>query len=80
VLADQWKGKPLNAPNDVVVHPDGGIWFTDPGYGILMEYEGNKAKQEIKEAVTACLIQNLKAGNGDRRDLQAERPVLLARL
>jgi gluconolactonase len=51
VLADQWKGKPLNAPNDVVVHPDGGIWFTDPGYGILMEYEGNKAKQEIKEAV-----------------------------
>ncbi len=33
VLADQWKGKPLNAPNDIVVHPDGAIWFTDPGYG-----------------------------------------------
>src|SRR5207245_1837561 len=27
VLADNWNGKPLNAPNDVVVHPDGGIWF-----------------------------------------------------
>ena len=41
VLADKWQGKPLNAPNDIVVHPDGGIWFTDPGYGILGNYEGN---------------------------------------
>ncbi len=51
VLADKWQGKPLNAPNDIVVHPDGGIWFTDPGYGILGNYEGNKAELENKEAV-----------------------------
>jgi gluconolactonase len=51
VLADQWQGKPLNAPNDAVVHPDGGIWFTDPGYGILLNYEGHKAELQLKEAV-----------------------------
>jgi gluconolactonase len=51
VLADQWKGKPLNAPNDIVVHPDGGIWFTDPGYGIMGDYEGHLARLEVKEAI-----------------------------
>lgn len=51
VLADKYQGKLLNAPNDVIVHPDGGIWFTDPGYGTLMNYEGNKGELQIKEAV-----------------------------
>ena len=47
VLMDNFQGKRLNAPNDVVVHPDGHIWFTDPGYGILLNYEGNKAEFEL---------------------------------
>jgi len=51
ILADKFDGKPLNAPNDVIVHPDHGIWFTDPGYGSLMDYEGHKGKLELKEAV-----------------------------
>ncbi|HME09691.1 MAG TPA: SMP-30/gluconolactonase/LRE family protein [Bryobacteraceae bacterium] len=51
VIADKYNGKLLNSPNDIVVHPDGGIWFTDPPYGILGNYEGAQAKQEIKEAV-----------------------------
>ncbi len=50
-IADHYNGKPLNSPNDITVHPDGGIWFTDPPYGILGNYEGFQAKQEIKEAV-----------------------------
>lgn len=51
VIADKWQGKPLNSPNDIVVHPDGGIWFTDPTYGILGNYEGFQATPELKQAV-----------------------------
>ena len=47
VLASHWQGKRLNSPNDVVVHSDGGIWFTDPSYGILSDYEGLRAESEI---------------------------------
>jgi gluconolactonase len=51
VLADKFEGKRLNAPNDAVVAPSGDIWFTDPGYGAHMHYEGNKGTLELKEAV-----------------------------
>lgn len=51
VLADKFDGKPFNAPNDVVQHPDGALWFTDPGYGSLMNYEGHKGPLLLKEAV-----------------------------
>jgi gluconolactonase len=61
VLADSWQGKPLNAPNDAVVHPaDGAIWFTDPGYGALMNYEGHKGTLHIKEAVYRIDAKTLK--------------------
>jgi gluconolactonase len=47
VLIDKYKGNRLNAPNDVVVHSNGSIWFTDPGYGIMSDYEGHKDKFEL---------------------------------
>ena len=80
VLADRFNGKPLNAPNDPVVHPDGGIWFTDPGYGASMDYEGNKAPLELKEAVYRIDPQIRQARQGHRRPLQTQRPLLLTRL
>ena len=46
VLADAFEGKPLNSPNDVVVHSNGSIWFTDPTYGIMSDYEGYKAEPQ----------------------------------
>jgi gluconolactonase len=39
VIAEAFNGKRLNSPNDVVPHPDGSIWFTDPPYGGQL-YEG----------------------------------------
>ncbi len=47
VLIDRFEGRRLNAPNDVVVHPDGAIWFTDPGYGLHWNYEGDKGDLEL---------------------------------
>jgi gluconolactonase len=47
VLAERHQGKRFNAPNDIVTHSDGAIWFTDPGYGITGNYEGHKAELEL---------------------------------
>ena len=47
VICDNFEGKRLNSPNDVVVKSDGSIWFTDPQFGILGDYEGDKADSEL---------------------------------
>ena len=46
VLLDRFDGKRLNGPNGVVVDSDGAVWFTDPGYGIVMAYEGERVEAE----------------------------------
>ncbi|ODS53134.1 MAG: gluconolactonase [Acidobacteria bacterium SCN 69-37] len=39
VIADRWDGRRFSSPNDVVAHPDGSYWFTDPPYGASL-FEG----------------------------------------
>ena len=51
VIADRYDGKRLNSPNDVVVHPDRSMWFTDPPYGIRGNYEGLPAESELPLSV-----------------------------
>ena len=51
VLLERFEGKRLNAPNDAVVHSNGGVWFTDPGYGSLLHYEGYKEEFKLPTCV-----------------------------
>jgi gluconolactonase len=60
VLADRFEGKRFNSPNDVVVKNDGSIWFTDPSYGILFDYEGGRAASEIG----ACHVYRIDGQSG----------------
>jgi len=53
-VVDRYQGKRLNSPNDVVVKSDGTIWFTDPPYGILTDYEGDKAEPEYGGCHVFC--------------------------
>ncbi len=47
VILDRFDGKRLNSPNDVVVKSDDSIWFTDPPFGILGNYEGDRSPPEL---------------------------------
>lgn len=60
VLAHNYHGHRLNAPNDVVVAADGAVWFTDPGYGIMTDYEGRRADFELDTA-----LYRLEPGSGE---------------
>jgi gluconolactonase len=59
VVADRFNGKPLNSPNDVVMKSDGSIWFSDPHYGIMSNYEGFAAAQE-----NPCVVYRANPADG----------------
>jgi len=61
VIADAYQGKRLNSPNDVVVKSDGSVWFTDPDYGILTNYEGEQADGEVG----GCYVYRVDPASGD---------------
>ena len=60
VIADRFDGKRLNSPNDVIVSRDGSIWFTDPHYGIMTDYEGYRSEQELP-----CQVYRVDPETGD---------------
>jgi gluconolactonase len=73
VLADRFEGARLNSPNDIVCASDGGIWFTDPSFGIASNWEGDAAPAERPHAVyridpasgaLACVIDDMDGPNG----------------
>ena len=73
VLADQFQGRRLNSPNDIVVKSDGSIWVTDPVFGILGNYEGFQAEPELSQNVyrldpdtgeLICLTDDVLGPNG----------------
>jgi gluconolactonase len=73
VLADNYKGKRLNSPNDIVCKSDGSLWFTDPSFGILGWWEGEPATQEIAHGLyridpvtgeLTLLLDDLEGPNG----------------
>ena len=59
VIADSYQDMPLNSPNDVVVKSDGTIWFSDPHYGIMTNYEGHKSEQ-----VLPCNVYRVNPADG----------------
>jgi gluconolactonase len=65
VLADRYLGKRLNSPNDIVVKSDDTVWFTDPDYGILSDFTGNKAPSEIG----ACHVFRADPRTGELRSV-----------
>jgi len=73
VIIDRFDGKRLNSPNDVVVKSDDSIWFTDPPFGILGHYEGEKAPLELptnvyrvdgRTGVTTVVADDINGPNG----------------
>ncbi|MET0736437.1 MAG: SMP-30/gluconolactonase/LRE family protein [Microbacterium sp.] len=72
VLADSYGGSPLNSPNDVTVHPDGAVWFTDPTYGIVSDYEGRAG--ESQQPVRGVYRIDPKSGEASLALSQLEQP------
>ncbi len=73
VLADRYRGKRLNSPNDIVCQRGGAIWFTDPPFGIQGWWEGEPAEPELPHGVyridplsgeLACVLDDLAGPNG----------------
>lgn len=73
VIADRFGGQPLNSPNDVVVARDGGVWFTDPPFGLVSDYMGCRGEAALpanvyridpRNGALTCVAEDLAGPNG----------------
>jgi gluconolactonase len=67
VLADKYDGKRFNSPNDVAIHSDGTLWFTDPPWGLTEKAElpGHYVfKLEPKTGKVEAIVKDLAMPNG----------------
>jgi gluconolactonase len=68
VLADRYQGKRLNTPNDVVLGPDGALYFTDPTLDLRKTEKQELAFQGVyrlgRDGALALLIDDLQQPNG----------------
>jgi gluconolactonase len=74
IIADRYKGRRLNSPNDLSVASDGSVWFTDPTFGVDGNYEGIKGEHEqekhnvfrvdARSGAIAAVIEDVVQPNG----------------
>jgi gluconolactonase len=55
ILADKYRGKRLNSPNDLVYGPHGALYFTDPPYGLPTQADYDSLKQLLVNGVYRIL-------------------------
>lgn len=60
-IATHHEGRRLNSPNDIIVAPDGAVWFTDPPYGLIQPHEGYGGEQEQP----GCFMYRLDPSTGE---------------
>jgi gluconolactonase len=70
VLADNFRGKRLNSPNDLVYRSDGSLYFTDPPFGLPKFYDDPRKQLPYSgvfrwhKGKLSLLTKDLKGPNG----------------
>jgi gluconolactonase len=78
VLADSFGGKKLNSPNDVVAHPDGSYWFTDPPYGAVSSTRASPTLRAAPAIPPASSIRGSASRPASCRASASSRPTAIA--
>ena len=68
ILADSYRGKRLNSPNDLVYRSDGSIYFTDPPYGLRTQNDSDPEKQ-----LTVSGVYRIPAAQSQKHGAEPDR-------